>query len=94
MKDLFNLTTLSGPSGWQEKEAKDLSDIVQRRLHHLQVIHLVVKTKVKVVHLIWDVVKVVSFLLHVLKVKVAKLINVVKVNIVNVLKVKVINLVM
>ena len=39
MKDLFNLTTLSGPSGWQEKEAKELSDIVQRRLHHLQVIH-------------------------------------------------------
>ena len=43
MKDLFNLTSLSGPSGWQENEAKELGELVQRRLHHLQVINLVVK---------------------------------------------------
>ena len=61
MKDLFNLTSLSGPSGWQEKEAKELGEIFQRRLHHLQVTDLVVKAKVKVVHLIWHIAKVVSF---------------------------------
>ncbi|KAI0237902.1 Alpha-(1,6)-fucosyltransferase [Lamellibrachia satsuma] len=37
LKDLVNLTSLSGPAGWQEREAAELSQIVQKRLRYLQV---------------------------------------------------------
>ena len=37
LRDIHDLKTASGPAGWHEQEAKELSAIVQRRLHYLQV---------------------------------------------------------
>jgi hypothetical protein len=37
MNDLHNLTTCSDYGKWRRREAEELSDIVQSRLHALQV---------------------------------------------------------
>lgn len=36
LKDITSLTEVDGYSAWREKEAYSLSDLVQRRLKHLQ----------------------------------------------------------
>ena len=38
MTDLYNLSISDGADEWRKQEAEDLSDLVQRRLHYLQVI--------------------------------------------------------
>ncbi len=37
MADLYNLSLSDGAEEWRRKEAAELSDLVQRRLHYLQV---------------------------------------------------------
>ena len=37
MADLYNLSISDGAEEWRKKEAEELSDLVQRRLHYLQV---------------------------------------------------------
>ncbi|XP_030380911.1 alpha-(1,6)-fucosyltransferase [Scaptodrosophila lebanonensis] len=36
LSDMERLRTVDGYEAWRQKESKDLSDLVQRRLHHLQ----------------------------------------------------------
>ena len=37
MADLYNLSVSDGAEEWRKEEAEELSDLVQRRLHYLQV---------------------------------------------------------
>lgn len=37
MTDLFYLSQTDGAGAWREKEAKDLTELVQRRITYLQV---------------------------------------------------------
>lgn len=37
MTDLYYLSQTDGAGDWREKEAKDLTDLVQRRITYLQV---------------------------------------------------------
>ena len=37
LRDIHDLKAASGPKGWREQEAKELSEIVQRQLYKLQV---------------------------------------------------------
>ena len=37
MADLYNLSISDGAEEWRKNEAEELSDLVQRRLHYLQV---------------------------------------------------------
>ena len=37
VKDLYNLSMSNGAAEWRKNEAKELSDLVQRRFHYLQV---------------------------------------------------------
>ena len=37
MADLHNLSISDGAEEWRKREAEELSDLVQRRLHYLQV---------------------------------------------------------
>ena len=39
MADLYNISISDGAEEWRKQEAEDLSDLVQRRLYHLQVLH-------------------------------------------------------
>ncbi len=36
-KDLYNLSQSNGAGEWRKREAQALSDLVQRRIHYLQV---------------------------------------------------------
>jgi len=37
LRDIHDLKAASGPKGWREEEAKELSEMVQRQLYKLQV---------------------------------------------------------
>lgn len=39
MTDLYHLSQADGAGDWREKEAKELSDLVQNRIMYLQVDH-------------------------------------------------------
>lgn len=40
MTDLYHLSQADGAGDWREKEAKELSDLVQNRIMYLQVYHI------------------------------------------------------
>ena len=50
MADLHNLSISDGAEAWRRKEAEELSDLVQRRIHYLQVLNQLTTIIHKIAH--------------------------------------------